>query len=71
MLSGGGGHYGSFTTNDSVIRVEKAKKWVGHFSKINSEWETSRMIGTKYGSQVAILKYHHYYHTGFNSSTMN
>ena len=71
MLPGGGGHCGLFTTNDSVIRVEKAKKWVGDFSKINSEWETSRMIRTKYGSQVAILKHHRYYHTGFNSSTMH
>lgn len=71
ILSGGGGQFGSFTLNDSVIRVAALKKWNVTFSQYNHEAVLSLTLGKKYGAQVAILKDFRYYHTGGNSSTMH
>ncbi len=71
ILAAGGGQFGSFTLNDSVIRVAALKKWNVTFSQFNHEAQLSLKLGKDYGSQVAVLKDHRYYHTGGNSSTMS
>lgn len=70
MLAGGGGNFGSFTLNDSVMRVDSLKKFGIDFSQFVHEAKCSSFLGKEFGSQVALFKNHRYYHTGGNSSTM-
>lgn len=70
ILSGSGGSYCSFTSNDSVMQVDKATKWGLNFSDWDHEADLSAHLGRNYGAQVAILFSHRYYHAGGNSTTM-
>lgn len=70
MLAGGGGQFGSFTLNDSVIRVDSLKRFGIDFSQFDHEAQCSYFLGSEFGSQVALFRNYRYYHTGGNSSTM-
>lgn len=70
IMSGGGGYFGSFTLNDSVIRVGSLQRFGLNFSSFTHEAKFSLELGIKHNAQVAVLKKHRYYHTGGGQSTM-